>query len=380
MKNPNLFSFAAVLISLSILSCGRKGDNASPAGSAKDYPVMTVTQQRSTLSTEYPATIEGQQNIEIRPKIDGYIEQIYVDEGASVRRGQKLFLINAPQYEQEVRTAEANIRIAEANVRTAEMELNKVRPLVEKNIISKYELESAEFNLQSKKAVLAQAQAALANARTNLGYTIITSPVDGVIGTLPYRIGSLVSSNTAQPLTTVSNIEKVFVYFSINEKQALEASRNLRGSSTKERLATVPPVTLILSTGVEYPYKGKIDAASGLINTATGSLRLRATFPNPDLMIRSGASGIIRIPTTIDSAILIPQKSTYEIQGKRFVYKVTNDNTVTSAEIKTLENTGGQFYVVQDGLKSGDKIVLEGVAGLREGAPIVPKEVKNTAM
>jgi len=380
MSHLNLFVCAAILLLLTILSCGKKNDGASAVGTAKDYPVITVTQQRSTLSTEYPATIEGQQNIEIRPKIDGYIEQIYVDEGASVRRGQKLFLISAPQYEQEVRTAEANIRIAEANVRTAEMELNKVKPLVEKNIISKYELESAEFNLQSKKAVLAQAQAALANARTNLGYTVITSPADGVIGTLPYRIGSLVSSNTAQPLTTVSNIEKVFVYFSINEKQALEASRSLKGNSTAERLASVPPVTLILSTGVEYPHKGKIDAASGLINTATGSLRLRATFPNPDLMIRSGASGIIRIPTTIDSAILIPQKSTYEIQGKTFVYKVANNNTVTSAEIKTLENTGGQFYVVRDGLKAGDKIVLEGVAGLREGAPIIPKEVKNTAM
>lgn len=380
MNNLNLFRLVTILLIIVLASCGKKGDSASQTAAAKDYPVIEVTQQRSTLSTEYPATIEGQQNIEIRPKIDGYVEQIYVDEGASVKRGQKLFLISAPQYEQEVRTAEANIRIAEANVKTAEMELNKVKPLVEKNIISKYELESAEFNLQSKKAVLAQAKASLANARTNLGYTVITSPVDGVIGTLPHRIGSLVSSNTVQPLTTVSNIERIFVYFSINEKQALEASRSLKGSTTAERLASVPPVTLILSNGVEYPHKGKIDAASGLINTATGSLRLRATFPNPERMIRSGASGLIRIPTTIDSAILIPQKSTYEIQGKKFVYKVANDNTVTSAEIKTLENTGGQFFVVQDGLKPGDKIVLEGVAGLREGAPIVPKEVKNTGM
>ena len=358
-----------------LLSCGSK-ETPATADAAKDYPVLTIIPTTSTLSTQYPAMIEGQQNIEIRPKIDGYIENIFVDEGAQVRRGQKLFQILAPQYEQEVRTANANIKIAEANVKTAEMELNKVKPLVEKKIISAYELESAEFNLESKKAVLAQARATLANARVNLSYTTIESPVNGVIGTIPYRIGSLVSSNTAQPLTTVSNIENIYAYFSINEKQALEASRNLKGKTSAERIASLPPVKLILSNGTEYPHSGRIETASGLINPSTGSLRIRATFPNPDNIIRSGSSGMVLIPATIDSAILIPQKSTYEIQGKKFVYKVTDNNTVQSEEIKIMDNTGGQYYVVQDGLKAGDQIVLEGVAGLRENTPIVPTQVK----
>lgn len=364
-----------------LLSCG--GENKRAAGAAdavKDYPVLTIKPRTTTLSTEYPATIEGQQNIEIRPKIDGYIDKIYVDEGASVKRGQALFKIFAPQYEQEVRTAQANIKIAEANVNAAEMEVEKVRPLVEKNIISKYELESAEFSLQSQQAALAQAQASLANAKTNLGYTVITSPVNGVIGNLPYKIGSLVSSNTAEPLTTVSNIRNIYAYFSINEKQALEFATTIKGATAKERLKAIPPVTLVLANGTDLPEKGRIETASGLINTETGSIRVRATFPNPGNIIRSGSSGSVRIPATVDSAILIPEKATYEIQGKKFVYVLSDSGTVKSEEIKIRDNTGGRYFVVEAGLKPGNKIILEGVATLREGAAVKPVEVNTDSL
>ncbi len=209
-RNSIILAVSVFVLPALVASCGGKKTAGNPDMQVKDYPVLTISTRSTTISTDYPATIQGQQNIEIRPKIDGYIDQIFVDEGATVRNGQNLFRIFAPQYEQDVRTAQANIKIAEANVNAAEMEVNKVRPLVEKNIISKYELESAEFKLQSSRASLAQAQAALVNARTNLGYTMVTSPVNGVIGTLPYKIGSLVSSNTTQPLTTVSNIDNVY--------------------------------------------------------------------------------------------------------------------------------------------------------------------------
>ncbi|HRO47512.1 efflux RND transporter periplasmic adaptor subunit [Agriterribacter sp.] len=373
------YSIASVFIFpllAGLLSCG--GANKKAAGAAdavKDYPVITVEPRATTLSSDYPATIEGQQNIEIRPKIDGYIDKIYVDEGTPVKRGQMLFKIFAPQYEQEVRTAQANIKIAEANVNAAEMEVNKVRPLVDKNIISRYELESAEFSLQSRQAALAQAQASLVNARTNLSYTVVTSPVNGVIGNLPYKIGSLVSSNTALPLTTVSNINNIYAYFSINEKQALEFATTIKGATARERLKAIPPVTLILATGMVFPEKGHIETASGLINTETGSVRVRATFPNPGSMVRSGSSGIVRIPANLDAAILVPQKSTYEIQGKKFVYLLDSAGTVKSVEIRIRQNTGGQYFVVEEGLKPGDKIILEGVATLREGAPVIPREV-----
>lgn len=351
------------------------GPGGAQANQVKDYPVLTITPHSTTLFSDFPATVQGQQNIEIRPKIDGYIETIYVDEGATVRRGQPLFRISAPQYEQQVRTAQADIKIAVANVNAAQMEVNKVRPLVEKDIISKYELESAEYTLQAKQAALAQAKATLANARINLGYTSVTSPVNGVVGTIPYRIGSLVSSNTAQPLTTVSNIGNIFAYFSINEKQALEFSKNTKGATMQDRLATIPPVTLILSNGTEFPQKGRIETASGLINTQTGSVSVRATFPNPGNVIRSGSSGVVRIPRTADSAVLIPQKATFEIQGKKFVYIVESTGTVRSAEINVLENSNGQYFVVQQGVKPGDKIVLEGVASLKEGASIKERDV-----
>ncbi len=374
-RNSIILAVSVFVLPALVASCGGKKTAGNPDMQVKDYPVLTISTRSTTISTDYPATIQGQQNIEIRPKIDGYIDQIFVDEGATVRKGQNLFRIFAPQYEQDVRTAQANIKIAEANVNAAEMEVNKVRPLVEKNIISKYELESAEFKLQSSRASLAQAQAALVNARTNLGYTMVTSPVNGVIGTLPYKIGSLVSSNTTQPLTTVSNIDNVYAYFSVNEKQALEFATTTKGKTTEERLKSIPPVTLVLANGLELPDKGQIETASGLINTETGSVQVRATFPNPKALVRSGGTGVVRIPVRLDSAILIPQKSTYEIQGKKFVYYVSDSATVKSVEIKIRPNSGGQFYIVEEGLQPGDKIILEGVATLRENMPVKPKPV-----
>src|SRR4051794_5602039 len=283
---------------LMMVACNNQKQAADPAQSSsppvQEYPVLTIAPRQTTLFTDYPAAIQGQQNIEIRPKIDGYIETIYVDEGATVKKGQLLLRINAPQYEQEVRTAQADIKIAQADVNAAQMQVNKVRPLVEKGIISKYELESAQYNLEARQGALAQAQARLANAQTNLSYTAVTSPVNGVVGTIPYKIGSLVSSNTAQPLTTVSNIGNIYAYFSVNEKQALEFSKNTPGATAQERLATLPPVTLILADGSEFPQKGKVETGSGMVNTQTGSFSVRATFPNPGNFVRSGSTGTVR--------------------------------------------------------------------------------------
>lgn len=377
-KMIKFLSIITIPVLLLFTSCGNDTKNSNASGEqVLDYRVVTLTTQTATLKTNYPATIEGEQNIEIRPKVDGFIEAIYVDEGAVVKQGQRLFKINAPQYEQEVRTSQAAIKIAEASVNSAQMDVDKVRPLVEKNIISKYELESAEFNLQSRQAQLAQAKATLANATTNLNYTLISSPVSGVVGTLPYKIGSLVNSNTPLPLTTVSNISNIYAYFSLNEKQLLEFSKD-SGNPLQKNLSSLPPVSLLLANGSLFSQKGKIEATSGAINTATGSIRVRATFPNPNNIIRSGSSGVVVIPLTIDSAIIIPQKVTYEIQGAKFVYVVNEDSTVTSRAIKIMDNNDGHFYVVTEGLAKGDKIVLEGLGTLRDGATIKPVEVTNT--
>ena len=374
MRKILIYTNASLLVLLiGLIACrnaAAPAETTSETAAVLQYPVITISQRQATLFSDYPATIQGQQNIEIRPKIDGYIESIYVDEGATVKKGQLLFRINAPQYEQEVRTAQADIKIARAEVSAAKMQVEKVRPLVEKDIISKYELSSAEYNLEAKQAVQAQAEAHLANAQTNLGYTSVTSPVNGVVGTLPYKLGSLVSSNTALPLTTVANIGNIFAYFSMNEKESMALTRNSKGNTIPEHLASLPPVTLILADGAEYTEKGKVEAASGLINTQTGSVSVRATFHNPGNFIQSGSTGKVRIPLTIDSALLVPQKATYELQGKRFVYLVDANGTIKNTEIKVLEGSNGQFFIAQEGLQPGDKIVLEGIEGLKDGMQI----------
>jgi membrane fusion protein (multidrug efflux system) len=359
-----------------LTSCGGKNDKAAQAAAAanqvKDFKVLQLQPRDATLNTEYPASIQGQQNIEIRPKVDGYVDKIYVDEGAVVKQGQLLFSINAPQYEQEVRTATASIKSAEADVSSANMAVNRVRPLVEKDIVSKFELESAEYAYQAALARLAQAKAALANARTNLGYTRVTSPVNGIVGSIPFRLGSLVSSATAEPLTTVSSIGNVFAYFALNEKLLLEFTKDSNGSSFAAQIKKLPAVSLLLADGTLYEHQGRIETVNGLINTATGSANVRATFPNPNGRIRSGSSATVRIPTEVKGAILVPQSATFELQDKRFVVAVGADSVTRNVPIQIRENTAGQFFVVDRGLKAGERIVLEGVATLKEGTKIKP--------
>ncbi|KIO77486.1 hemolysin D [Pedobacter lusitanus] len=365
----------AILASLIMLSsCNSKKGKDKTTDQAKPYPVITLSPATANIYSDYPATIQGIQNIEIRPKIDGYVSDIYVDEGASVKKGQLLFRINAPQYEQNVKTTEANIKIAQADVDAARMNVDKVKPLVDDDIVSPYQLKSAKYTLESKQGALAQAIAALNNAKTNLSYTQIYSPVDGVIGILPYKIGSLVSSTTTSPLTTVSNIEKIYAYFSINERQGLDFFLNAKGVTMQQKLTTLPPVNLVLANGNILPAEGKVETASGLINAQTGSINMRATFPNHDGLVRSGSSAVVRIPRTINSALLVPQKATYQIQGKLFVYVLDQTNKVKSVEITTTANADDS-YVVQKGLKAGDKIVADGISNLREGLTIIPTQI-----
>jgi membrane fusion protein (multidrug efflux system) len=369
-----LFTIFGILI-ISAPACRNSGDGqpmAAGVAAAEPFSVLTLRTYTTSIRSEYPATLQGQQNIEIRPKIDGFIEHIYIDEGATVKKGQLLFKINAPQYEQDVKNALATINSAEADINTAKLQVEKTKPLVDKGIISEYELKSDEQALKVKEAALLQAQTTLANARTNLSYTTITSPVDGVAGMIPYKLGSLVTSTTTQPLTMISNITRVYAYFSMNEKQLLDFSRQYKGSTVEAKLKQLPPVTLLLPDKTEYPEKGRVEAMSGLISTETGAATFRATFPNPVGLIHSGGSAVIAIPVTLNNALLIPQRSTYELQGKRFVYRVDGDK-VTSAEITTLPDAAGQYFVVTDGLRPGDKVVFEAATPIPDGTEIKPQ-------
>lgn len=362
-----------LLLTAFIFLAACKGKNTTTEKSVvQEYPVLSLEPANATVYTDYPATIQGIQNVEIRPKIDGYVDGIYVDEGATVHKGQLLFRISAPQYEENVRTAEANIKIAVADVNAAQMQVNKVEPLVKQDIISHFELESAQYTLEAKRAALAQAKAALNNARINLSYTTISSPVDGVIGILPYKIGSLISGTTTDPLTTVSNITSIYAYFSINEKQGLDFFLASKGKTMQQKLAALPPVKLVLANGTVFPLDGKVETASGLINAETGAVNMRATFSNPDGLVRSGSSAVVRMSQQIDTALLIPQKATYQIQGKLFAYVVDKDNKVNSVEVNT-GNTYRNYYVVTGGVKRGDRVVADGISNLREGLTIKPQ-------
>jgi membrane fusion protein, multidrug efflux system len=340
----------------------------------KDFKVLTLQSRKAKVNADFPATIQGQQIIEIRPKIDGYIDAIYVQEGAAVKKGQLLFRISNPQYEQEVITATASIRSAEADVDASKMQIAKVKPLVEKEIISKYELESAQYTLKSKEAALAQAKAALINAQTNAGYTILRSPANGVIGTIPYKVGALVSSTSAEPLTNLSNIGKVYAYYSLNEKQLLQYFSSTPGSTIQEKINNMLPATLLLADGSVYPEKGKIEMASGLLSTETGTATFKAIYENPLGIIRSGASATVRIPTIMDSALVIPQSATYELQDKRLVYILGKDNKVSSIAITANSSDNGQYFIITGGLKPGDVVVLEGLIGLKDNTQIIPKQ------
>lgn len=378
MKNriKQLLIFVPALVLAA--SCGNKNQNQGAAGAPaqiKEYKVLVLnTTPSTTIYADYPASIQGQENIDIRPKVDGYIEKIFVDEGSIVKAGQPLFSINAPQYQQAVLTANASIRSAEADVNAAQLALNKVKPLVEKDIVSKFELESAQFNYEAKQAALAQAKAALFNAKTNLGYTTVTSPVNGVVGSIPFRLGSLVSSTNAQPLTTVSSIGNVYAYFALNEKTLLGLFKENEHKTLAQKIAAMPAVDLLLSDGTLYNKKGRIQTINGLINTETGSANVRASFPNENGLIRSGSSAVVRIPSEVKDAIIVPQSATYELQDKRFAVVVDKDNKTKGVAITTSPTSNGKYFIVENGLKTGDKIVLEGVAAIKNDTEIKASE------
>jgi membrane fusion protein, multidrug efflux system len=359
-------------------SCKNQKTVDPPATALREYQVTTVSPETVTIHQDFPATIEGQQVVEIRPMISGYLDGIYVNEGDHVKKGQLLFKIRNPMYEQQVITAKASINRAEADVNTADMEIEKIRPLVEKQIVSDYRLKSAELELGSKKAALEQSKAELANAEANLAYTSIKSPINGIIGIFPFKQGALVSSNSQQALTTLSNIDTVFAYFSWNEKQLLDFLSGSPGESLDEKIKNIPKATIILANSAEYPQKGRITMANGMISTQTGSATFKAIFPNREGLIRSGSSATIRIPEVLHNVLIIPQSATYELQNKIFAYRVDSANKVISIAIDPLPSDNGKSFLVTNGIKPGDRIVVAGINSLRNGATIIPKELAQT--
>ena len=364
MKKNKFLMFAAAAVMFA--SCG--GGGGRPQFGDNEYPVVTVGTSSASMQSTYPATIKGVQDVQICPKVQGFIRQINVKEGQTVGAGQVLFVLDNVTYQAQVRQSEASVNTAQASFNTAKLSLENSQKLHESGVIGDFELQSATNSYESAKAGLAQAQAGLASAKEMLSFCYVKSPAAGVVGTLPYKVGTLV--NTASVLTTVSNNSSMEVYFSLTEKDALAMSQTAGGQNAA--ISALPNVQLQLADGTIYNHDGKVTKMSGVIDASTGSVQVIALFPNPEKVLKSGGSGAIIIPKSNSEAIIIPQSCVSEVQNKKFVYILGKDNKVKYTEIKVDPQNDGNNYIVTDGLKVGDKYVTNGITKLSDGMEIVP--------
>jgi membrane fusion protein (multidrug efflux system) len=311
-------------------------------------------------------------DIEIRPQVDGYLDRIFVDEGARVRKGQSLFHINDRPYREQLNNAKAALAAARANLANAQINVSKITPLVQNNVVSDVQLKTAQAAYNAADANVAQAKSMVESAEINLGYTLVKAPVDGYIGRIPHKTGSLVGLSTAEPLTVVSEIKEVYAYFSLSETDFLHFKNEFPGKTIEEKIRQMPPVELVLADNSVFPQKGTVQLVSGQFDNSRGAISFRASFPNQDGLLRSGNTGRIRIPRAVSDAMVIPQESTYELQDKVFVFVLADSNKVVSAPI-TIAGKTGNYYLVQEGIKAGQKIVYTGLDRLRDGVVIQPE-------
>lgn len=367
-------SLLAVAIG-TLTACG--GGNSGMKLGDDEFTVQAVSMSSSEQTTQYPATLKGFQDVEIRPQVSGFITKLLVDEGATVRRGQALFQIDATQYTAAAAQARAGVASAQAALQTQVDSEKTKRSLHEQKIISDFEYQTAVNNLEAARAALAQAQASLVAANQNVGFCTVTSPSDGVVGTFPYRVGSLVSPSISQPMTTVSQIGSVYAYFSMTEKELLSMTKT--GVNLKEQLSKMPAVRLQLADGTMYAEEGHVDAVSGVIDPTTGSVSMRALFRNPQNTLRSGGTANVIFPYTMADVIVVPQSATQEIQNKKFVFVLQKDSTVKHTEVTVANLNDGKNYIVTSGLQANDKIVVEGIQLLVNGQKIIPITAKQKA-
>jgi membrane fusion protein (multidrug efflux system) len=369
MKTPILL--------LAILFAACSADKTQTAATViQSLPVISLHSGAETTFIEYPASIQGAVDLEIRPQVSGSLDKVFVNEGALVQKGQPLFKINELPFREALNNAKATLHAAQASVINARLEVEKLTPLVANKVVSDFQLKSAKATAEIAEANVEQAKAAVAAANINLGYTLIKAPVAGYVGRLPKKQGSLVAVNDPIALTQLSDTHEVHVYFSLGEDDFVSFNAKYPGNTVAERLKHMPGVALVLSDNSVYQQEGKIDMVDGQFDKQTGSIALRATFVNKLGLLRSGNTGKIRLSLQHQDAILIPQSSTVEVQDKMFVFTVDGTNKVSKQPISIL-GTSGTNYLVKNGLKSGDRIVFDGIDKLKEGDVIQPEKLKE---
>ncbi len=371
MKNNTLKAVFMVFFTTVFFSCSKT--NETPQQTAPVLDVVAATTKDVVGYTTFPATIQGKINNDVRAKIQGYIQEVYVHEGQQVQKNQPLFKLEANMLAETANAAKAGIAVATANVNAAQVEVNKLQPLVQKNIISNIQLETAKANLASAKSVLAQTKASYASAQANVNYAVVRAPISGIVGKLPLKKGSLVGPADATALTSISDISLVYAYFSMNEKEYFKFLNETAGTTLSEKIKNLPQVDLQLADGSIYSEKGKIETVTGQIDAATGTVQFRVAFANPNKLLSNGNSGTIRLPKKYTNVLVVPEVASYEQQGKVNVYKVRND-TAFSTVINVTDRVNN-LIIVKDGINAGDVVVVSGVGTLKNKTAIKPKKV-----
>ncbi|RFZ84106.1 efflux RND transporter periplasmic adaptor subunit [Mucilaginibacter terrenus] len=366
-------SILIAIIAIALFSCSPKPETAQ-APPPPSLPVTSITAGTQTTYQEYPASIEGTVNVEVRPQVSGTLDRVFVDEGAFVHAGQSLFKINEQPYRAALNNALASLHAAEAAAVNAQLEVDKLTPLVANKVVSDYQLKTAKAAYQVAKANIESARANVSTAQINLGYTLIKAPVSGYIGRLIKKQGSLVAPQDVEALTQLSDVHDVHVYFSLGEKDFVNFKDQYPGETIAAKLKRLPPVTLLLSDNSEYAKEGRIDVVDGQFDKTTGAITVRASFANPQGLLRSGNTGKVRLGLQHTNALIVPESATVEMQDKVFVWAVADSNKVKKLPI-TIEGKSGNNYLVKDGIKVGDRIVLSGIDKLQEGAVIKPEPV-----
>jgi membrane fusion protein (multidrug efflux system) len=375
-KINSVIAIALALLSILFITSCSSAPAAAPAPPPPALPVATVQTSSVTTYQEYPASIEGAVNVEIRPQVSGALAKVFIDEGALVTAGQPLFKINDQPYRAALNNALASLHAAEAAQTNAQLEIDKLTPLVENKVVSDYQLKSAKATFQVAKANIESAKANVSTAQINLGYTLIKAPVSGYIGRLLKKQGSLVSPQDVEALTQLSDVHDVHVYFSLGEKDFVGFKEQYAGATLKDKLKHLPAVSLLLADNSEYAVKGKIDMIDGQFDKNTGAITVRASFANAQGLLRSGNTGKIRLSLVHTDALTVPESATIEMQDKVFVFALADSNKVKKVPI-TIEGKNGDNYIVKDGVKAGDQIVLSGIDHLQEGAKIAPQKAAD---
>ncbi|WP_019945445.1 efflux RND transporter periplasmic adaptor subunit [Dyadobacter beijingensis] len=362
------------IIAIGLYSCSPKPDNAIPP----PPPIIVASIQPSSINTyqQYPASIKGVDEVEIRPQISGTLAQVHVDEGAYVTAGTPLFKIDERPFKAALNNALAKLRAAESAAFNAELEVQKLTPLVQNKVISDYQLKAARAAAGVAKANIDEAKANISTAQINLGFTLIKAPVSGYIGRLEKKKGSLVGPADASALTDLSDVHNVHVYFSLSEDDFVNFKAQYPGETLTEKIRQLPPVSLLLSDNSTYPVKGYVDIIDGQFDKSTGAITFRANFPNPRGLLRSGNTGKIQLSLLHKDALLVPQSATLEIQDKIFVYQLADSNKIKKQAI-VISGRSGHYYVVKEGIKVGDHIVVDEINNLQEGQVIDPQTTKK---